>query len=72
MTGNLDAKKACTGAMKLHKKYLKKVMHFFFFFLLKYFFCIQSLLQVYQLTVPMNFAAVGQEAIALGKAELKL
>ncbi|CAI9088482.1 OLC1v1022818C1 [Oldenlandia corymbosa var. corymbosa] len=23
MTGNLDAKKACTGAMKLHKKYLK-------------------------------------------------
>ncbi|XP_021807343.1 TBC1 domain family member 15-like isoform X3 [Prunus avium] len=23
-TGNLDAKKACTGAMKLHKKYLKK------------------------------------------------
>ncbi|KAI5333644.1 hypothetical protein PRUPE_4G205400 [Prunus persica] len=24
MTGNLDAKKACTGAMKLHKKYLKK------------------------------------------------
>ena len=25
MTGNLDAKKACTGAMKLHKKYLKKV-----------------------------------------------
>ncbi|ESR65448.1 hypothetical protein CICLE_v10008337mg [Citrus x clementina] len=25
MTGNLDAKKACIGAMKLHKKYLKKV-----------------------------------------------
>ncbi|EYU33615.1 hypothetical protein ABFS82_08G177500 [Erythranthe guttata] len=25
MTGNLDAKKACAGAMKLHKKYLKKV-----------------------------------------------
>ncbi|KAL6538404.1 hypothetical protein OROGR_012392 [Orobanche gracilis] len=25
ITGNLDAKKACTGAMKLHKKYLKKV-----------------------------------------------
>ncbi|XP_047336452.1 rab GTPase-activating protein 22-like [Impatiens glandulifera] len=25
MTGNLDARKACTGAMKLHKKYLKKV-----------------------------------------------
>ncbi|XP_057506643.1 uncharacterized protein LOC130789883 isoform X1 [Actinidia eriantha] len=24
ITGNLDAKKACTGAMKLHKKYLKK------------------------------------------------
>ncbi|KAK7290825.1 hypothetical protein RIF29_05547 [Crotalaria pallida] len=24
MTGNLDAKKACNGAMKLHKKYLKK------------------------------------------------
>lgn len=24
MTGNLDARKACTGAMKLHKKYLKK------------------------------------------------
>ncbi|KAL9441489.1 hypothetical protein AB3S75_020059 [Citrus x aurantiifolia] len=24
MTGNLDAKKACIGAMKLHKKYLKK------------------------------------------------
>ncbi|KAK6934405.1 Rab-GTPase-TBC domain [Dillenia turbinata] len=23
-TGNLDARKACTGAMKLHKKYLKK------------------------------------------------
>jgi hypothetical protein len=25
ITGNLDAKKACSGAMKLHKKYLKKV-----------------------------------------------
>lgn len=25
ITGNIDAKKACTGAMKLHKKYLKKV-----------------------------------------------
>ncbi|XP_022877498.1 TBC1 domain family member 15-like [Olea europaea var. sylvestris] len=24
ITGDLDAKKACTGAMKLHKKYLKK------------------------------------------------
>ncbi|XP_039026734.1 TBC1 domain family member 15-like [Hibiscus syriacus] len=24
MPGNLDAKKACTGALKLHKKYLKK------------------------------------------------
>lgn len=24
-TGNLDAKKACNGALKLHKKYLKKV-----------------------------------------------
>ncbi|XP_051125751.1 rab GTPase-activating protein 22-like isoform X2 [Andrographis paniculata] len=24
VTGNIDAKKACTGAMKLHKKYLKK------------------------------------------------
>ncbi|PKI67661.1 hypothetical protein CRG98_011874 [Punica granatum] len=24
ITGSLDAKKACTGAMKLHKKYLKK------------------------------------------------
>ncbi|XP_047181599.1 rab GTPase-activating protein 22-like isoform X2 [Vigna umbellata] len=24
ITGNLDAKKACNGAMKLHKKYLKK------------------------------------------------
>ncbi|GLT72104.1 hypothetical protein SLA2020_440640 [Shorea laevis] len=24
MTGNLDAKKACSGAIKLHKKYLKK------------------------------------------------
>ncbi|KAL6975304.1 hypothetical protein U1Q18_024102 [Sarracenia purpurea var. burkii] len=24
ITGNLDAKKACSGAMKLHKKYLKK------------------------------------------------
>ncbi|KAF7822875.1 TBC1 domain family member 15-like isoform X1 [Senna tora] len=24
MTGNLDARKACTGAMKLHKKYLRK------------------------------------------------
>ncbi|KAG8365047.1 hypothetical protein BUALT_Bualt18G0062400 [Buddleja alternifolia] len=24
VNGNLDAKKACTGAMKLHKKYLKK------------------------------------------------
>ncbi|XP_027341464.1 GTPase-activating protein GYP7-like isoform X4 [Abrus precatorius] len=34
ITGNLDAKKACTGAMKLHKKYLRKVMlslQFFFF-----------------------------------------
>ncbi|CAN6812914.1 unnamed protein product [Brassica oleracea] len=29
ITGNLDAKKACTGAMKLHKKYLKKVLKFF-------------------------------------------
>ncbi|EFH42319.1 hypothetical protein ARALYDRAFT_495559 [Arabidopsis lyrata subsp. lyrata] len=28
ITGNLDAKKACTGAMKLHKKYLKKVWFF--------------------------------------------
>ncbi|KAK8648550.1 hypothetical protein V6N13_129300 [Hibiscus sabdariffa] len=28
MTGNLDAKKACLGAMKLHKKYLKKVLLF--------------------------------------------
>lgn len=27
-TGNLDAKKACTEALKLHKKYLRKV-HFF-------------------------------------------
>ncbi|CAA7394451.1 unnamed protein product [Spirodela intermedia] len=27
MTGNLDAKKACSGAMKLHKKYLKKFSH---------------------------------------------
>jgi hypothetical protein len=26
MTGNLDAKKACSSAMKLHKKYLKKVL----------------------------------------------
>ncbi|VFQ95204.1 unnamed protein product [Cuscuta campestris] len=25
VTGNLDARKACTGALKLHKKYLKKV-----------------------------------------------
>ncbi|PKI55880.1 hypothetical protein CRG98_023761 [Punica granatum] len=25
VTGNLDAKKACTGALKLHKKYMKKV-----------------------------------------------
>ncbi|EPS74117.1 hypothetical protein M569_00638, partial [Genlisea aurea] len=25
ITGNLDARKACSGAMKLHKKYLKKV-----------------------------------------------
>ncbi|RZC50748.1 hypothetical protein C5167_043052 [Papaver somniferum] len=25
ITGNLDAKKACTGAMKLHKRYLRKV-----------------------------------------------
>ncbi|KAI3454585.1 hypothetical protein Pfo_011248 [Paulownia fortunei] len=24
ITGNLDAKKACMGAMKLHKKYLRK------------------------------------------------
>ncbi|RVW40278.1 hypothetical protein CK203_082775 [Vitis vinifera] len=28
ITGNLDAKKACTGAMKLHRKYLKKVLNF--------------------------------------------
>ncbi|MBA0809668.1 hypothetical protein Gohar_025301 [Gossypium harknessii] len=28
ITGNLDAKKACIGAMKLHKKYLKKVLLF--------------------------------------------
>nr|GEW41586.1 hypothetical protein [Tanacetum cinerariifolium] len=26
-SGNLDARKACSGAMKLHKKYLKKVHH---------------------------------------------
>ncbi|WZY75808.1 hypothetical protein YC2023_022192 [Brassica napus] len=26
ITGNLDAKKACAGAMKLHKKYLKKFL----------------------------------------------
>lgn len=25
MTGNLDARKACNSALKLHKKYLKKV-----------------------------------------------
>ena len=25
VNGNLDAKKACAGALKLHKKYLKKV-----------------------------------------------
>ncbi|CAH9075997.1 unnamed protein product [Cuscuta europaea] len=25
VTGNLDARKACTGALKLHKKYLKKI-----------------------------------------------
>ncbi|MBA0679188.1 hypothetical protein Goari_010976 [Gossypium aridum] len=30
MTGNLDAKKACIGAMKLHKKYLKMVLLLFF------------------------------------------
>lgn len=29
ITGNLDAKKACAGAMKLHKKYLKKVYPYF-------------------------------------------
>jgi hypothetical protein len=28
ITGNLDARKACSGAMKLHKKYLKKVTFF--------------------------------------------
>ncbi|KAH6767988.1 Ypt/Rab-GAP domain of gyp1p superfamily protein [Perilla frutescens var. hirtella] len=27
ITGSLDAKKACSGAMKLHKKYLKKSKH---------------------------------------------
>ncbi|XP_057766495.1 uncharacterized protein LOC130986961 isoform X1 [Salvia miltiorrhiza] len=27
VTGSLDAKKACTSAMKLHKKYLKKAKH---------------------------------------------
>ncbi|KAK6154406.1 hypothetical protein DH2020_008654 [Rehmannia glutinosa] len=27
ITGNLDAKKACAGAMKLHKKYLKKAKY---------------------------------------------
>ncbi|PPS07418.1 hypothetical protein GOBAR_AA13227 [Gossypium barbadense] len=27
MTGNLDAKKACTGALKLHKKYVKAKTH---------------------------------------------
>jgi hypothetical protein len=26
VNGNLDAKKACAGALKLHKKYLKKVI----------------------------------------------
>ncbi|KAL6570844.1 hypothetical protein OROGR_000394 [Orobanche gracilis] len=26
ITGNLDAKRACVGAMKLHKKYLEKFM----------------------------------------------
>ncbi|GKV52046.1 hypothetical protein SLEP1_g58652 [Rubroshorea leprosula] len=29
ITGSLDAKKACSGAMKLHKKYLKKVLFSF-------------------------------------------
>lgn len=27
ITGNIDAKKACAGALKLHKKYLKKAKH---------------------------------------------
>lgn len=33
MTGNLDAKKACTGALKLHKKYMKKVRYFLLYWL---------------------------------------
>ncbi|KAK8942449.1 hypothetical protein KSP39_PZI009371 [Platanthera zijinensis] len=32
IAGNLDAKKACSGAMKLHKKYLKKVKFLVFVF----------------------------------------
>nr|GMC51796.1 TBC1 domain family member 15-like isoform X2 [Ipomoea batatas] len=30
VTGNIDARKACTGALKLHKKYLKKVITMLF------------------------------------------
>jgi len=31
IAGDIDAKKACTNAMKLHKKYLKQVQQVFFF-----------------------------------------
>ena len=31
VNGNLDAKKACIGALKLHKKYLKKVLQYYYF-----------------------------------------
>lgn len=47
ITGNLDAKKACTGAMKLHKKYLKKVFIF-------------PLLRVYYSLCPVKFSTESQ------------
>ena len=36
VNGNLDAKKACAGALKLHKKYLKLVSCYSSHFYLQY------------------------------------
>ncbi len=46
MTGNLDAKKACTGAMKLHKKYLKKVTFLSWTFVINLEFTFKIFLEV--------------------------
>ena len=46
MTGNLDAKKACTGAMKLQKKYLKKVTFLSWTFVINLEFAFKIFLEV--------------------------